>query len=94
LRALPPLWRVVHWVIIANLLVEIAYGTYMVFVVLAPTGPGPLFEEARNLPFEEMMVRRQYALETWLAIVGLSLYLGLTEVLPRRLGRGDREPAG
>jgi len=81
-------------VIIANLLVQVAYGATMVFVVLAPAAPGPLFGAARDLPFEDMMVRRQYALETWVAIVGLSLYLGLTEVLPRRQGRAEREPAG
>jgi len=94
LQALPPLWRVVHWVIIANFLVEIAYGAYMVFFVVTGSAPGPLFGEATQLPFEQMMVRRQYALETWVAIGGLSLYLAITEILPRRLRRDPPEPGG
>ncbi|PKN57498.1 MAG: hypothetical protein CVU56_10890 [Deltaproteobacteria bacterium HGW-Deltaproteobacteria-14] len=81
-------WRIVHWVIIVNLAIQVLYGAYMVFVVMRPEGvSGPLWAAANAVPHDLMMVRRAYASETWLAIVGLSLYLGVTEILPRRLGR-------
>jgi hypothetical protein len=85
-----PIWLLlIHWVIILNLAIQVCYGGYMVFVVTAPEGvSGPLWAAARSMPFEQMITRRAYASETWLAIVGLSLYIGITEILPRRLRRG------
>ena len=81
------LW-IVHWVVIVNFAVEILYGSYLVFVVLAPEGVvGPLGAAATTLPPDRMLVRRAYALETWIAIAGLSLYVAITEILPRRLNR-------
>jgi len=81
-------WRIAHWVIIVNLAIQVAYGGYMVFVVMRPEGvTGPLWAAAQQVPHDFMMVRRAYAAETWLAIVGLSLYLGVTEILPRRLAK-------
>ena len=86
--ALPTWLLALHWVIIANLLVQVLYGSYMVFFVMQPEGVrGPLAENAMNIPHEFMMVRRAYAAETWIAIAGLSLYLGITEILPRKLNR-------
>jgi hypothetical protein len=82
-RPLHPVWKVIHWVIIVNFAVQIAYGAYMVFVVVAPEGGGPLMDQATTFPFEQMMTRRLYASETWIAIVGLSLYLAITEIAPR-----------
>ncbi|MFC1705900.1 hypothetical protein ACFL59_03645 [Planctomycetota bacterium] len=76
-----------HWFIIANFAVEIAYASYMVFFVVAPSEGGPLFSRALELPHEAMVTRRLYAIECWIAIAGLSVYLAVTEVLPRRLGR-------
>ncbi len=79
-------WRILHWIIIVNLLIQVAYGAYMVFFVVTFAGvDGPLASAASEVPFEWMATRRLYAIETWIAIVGLSLYLGLTEILPRRL---------
>ncbi len=82
-----PKWLLaVHWVIIVNLAIQVLYGAYMVFIVFRPDGvTGPLATAALNIPHELMMTRRAYAAETWQAIVGLSLYVGVTEVLPRRL---------
>ncbi len=83
---LPGWLRVIHWVIIVNFVIEIAYAGYMVFVVLRPEGvSGPLFAAATSIPHELMMTRRAYATESWIAISGLSIYVGITEVLPRRL---------
>jgi hypothetical protein len=76
----------VHWVILVNFALQVVYGTVMVFVVLRPEGgAGPLWERARELDPQLMALRRGYALETWVAIAGLSVYVGVTEVLPRRL---------
>lgn len=77
-------WLLVHAVIILNFLVQMGYAAYMVFVVWAPEQTsGPLWEVARDIPFEHMVTRRLYALEFWLATVGLSIYLALTEIGPR-----------
>ena len=79
-----------HWGIIINFLVEILYASHMIFNVVAPEGGGPLLEQAKTFPFEMMMTRRLYAVECWLAIAGLSIYLALTEIGPRlRKLRGD-----
>ncbi len=89
LGRLPLGWRIVHWIILVNLAIQVAYGAWMVFVVMRPEGvDGPLYAAALQLPHDFMMVRRAYAAETWQAIVGLSLYVGLTEILPRRLRPG------
>lgn len=57
----------------------------MVFFELTPGVIGPLGSAAKDVPIELMVTRRLYALETWIAIAGLSLYLGVVEILPRRL---------
>lgn len=78
------LWRLLHWIIILNLLIQIAYASYMVFFVVAPPeGTGPLLAAAETFPFEKMVTRRLYAIECWIAIAALSIYLGLTEIGPR-----------
>ncbi|MGB0647410.1 MAG: hypothetical protein ACPGQS_09570 [Bradymonadia bacterium] len=77
-------WRLIHWVIIFNFLVQIGYASYMVFfVVTPPEGTGPLFAAAHSFPFEKMVTRRLYATECWIAISGLAIYLGITEIGPR-----------
>lgn len=40
-----------------------------------------------------MVVRRLYAVETWIAVVGLSLYLALAEILPARASRNNLHPS-
>lgn len=78
-------WNVIHWVIIINFLLEIIYASYMVFFALTPPGASfVLFGSAEKIPFEIMMKRRLYAIEAWIAITGLSVYLALTEILPSR----------
>ncbi len=71
-----------HWLIIVNLLVQMAYAAWMVFVVFAPDVPGPLFDAALTMDPDQMVTRRLYASEFWIACVGLSLYLGITEIGP------------
>lgn len=74
----------VHWAIIVNFLIEIAYAGYVVFAVLKPAGhSGPLFEKALEIPHELMVTRRLYAIEFWIAMAGLAIYLALTEIGPR-----------
>lgn len=89
-RALPLGLRVLHWFFIVNFVLNILYGAYQVFVVLAPEGGaiGPLGGAASSMPHEQIMLRRAYAAEVWLSIGGLSIYLAITEYLPRLLRRG------
>ena len=77
------IWLAIHWFIIVNFLAQIGYATYMVFVVFAPETTGPLWSAAREVPWELMQTRRMYALESWVAISGLSIYLAITEIRPR-----------
>jgi hypothetical protein len=73
----------VHWAILLNFLFQMGYAAYMVFVVVAPEGGGPLFENALSFPFESMVTRRLYAIEFWIATTGFAIYVGLTEIKPR-----------
>jgi len=89
-------WRLrallaLHVFIIANFLAEIAYATWMIFEVLNPPGgAGPLGARALTLDHEWMVTRRLYAIECWIAIAGLCIYLAITELGPRlRRSRGD-----
>lgn len=84
-------WRVLHAVIIVNFAAEIFYVGWIIFVVLAPEGgtSGPLWAQAGQIDMDLMARRRLYAIEGWIAIAGLSVYLAITEVAPRR-GLFDR----
>lgn len=73
----------VHWFIIVNFLLQIGYGSSMVFFVVGPEQSGPLMGAANDIDFEMMTTRRLYASETWVAITGLSVYLAITELGPR-----------
>ncbi|HHO49983.1 MAG TPA: hypothetical protein ENK18_03715 [Deltaproteobacteria bacterium] len=78
--------RVLHGIIIGTLALESLYAGFQVFIVLQPEGMvGPLLFGATEVPLELLIVRRMYAIEAWLAFAALAIYLGLTEVLPRRL---------
>ncbi|MBM66571.1 MAG: hypothetical protein CMH55_10090 [Myxococcales bacterium] len=89
-----PTWAYwLHGLIIANLAIQGLYGAYMVFVVFSPGSPGPLGLAALEIDQTLMVNRRLYAQETWIALGSLSVYLGLTEILPRRLGwRSESDP--
>ena len=73
----------VHAVIILNFLVEIIYASYMIFSVFGIEGGGTLGASAVDFPHEKMVTRRLYAIECWLAIGGLAIYLAITEIGPR-----------
>lgn len=86
---LPRAWQLIHAFIILNLVVQMGYIGWQVFVVLQPEGvSGPMFSAALDVPHELMVTRRMYAAEGWYAAIGLALYLAVTEILPRRLHRG------
>ena len=73
----------IHWLIIVNFIIEIVYASYMIFSVLQPdSGGGPLAARALEIPHELMVTRRLYAIECWLAIGGLAVYLAITEIGP------------
>jgi len=80
-----------HWLLIIFLVTQCAYASWMIFVELALETTGPLFGAARSMPHELMVTRRLYAIEFWIAFVGLALYLALTEIGPRL--RRDRTAA-
>jgi hypothetical protein len=77
-------WRYLHGFIILNFLAEIGYGFYMVFFVVGGSRY-PLWMRAVETPIEIILKRRLYAIEVWIAIAGLVLYVALTEVIPRKL---------
>ena len=84
-------WRLLHGVIVANFVANVFYCAYQVFVVLAPDGAiGPLWGAAHDLPTDLLVKRRLYAIEFWVTTGGLSVYLAITELLPRLL-RADSE---
>lgn len=73
----------VHWAIIANFIVEIAYASYMIFSVLKVGDGGPIGAAALEVDHDLMVTRRLYALEFWLAMSGFAIYLAITEIGPR-----------
>lgn len=77
--------RLVHGAILFLLGTQVLYAGWQVFVVLQPAGTfGPMFAHAAALDPDLMMARRLYAVEAWIAFGALAIYVGLTEILPRR----------
>lgn len=74
-------WKILHWFFILNFVAEILYSAYQLFFVVG--GGSPLFHRAQEISFELLVKRRLYAIETWIAIAGLSIYLAITEIIPR-----------
>lgn len=75
-------WMVLHAAIILNLLLQIGYSGFKCLTF--PDGRlRVLFGEAQTMEFQDMVTRRLYAIETWVAIAGLSVYLAVTEIAPR-----------
>lgn len=85
-------WRVLHWGIIIFFLQGAVYAAYLLFFVVE--GGGPLFHRAAQLPADAIIVRRLYALETYLNTTGLAIYLAITEFLPRKLAHLWGNPGG
>jgi len=91
------IWKVIHSLVIINFIVEIIYSFYMVFFVIGG-GKFPLLRRAVETPMEVILKRRLYAIEAWLAVGGLVLYIAVTEILPRKLdisiGGSQQQGAG
>ncbi len=75
------IWRWIHRLIILNFLVEIVYSVFMVFFVIGG-GKWPLLRRAVETPVEVILKRRLYAIEAWIAIGALAIYLAITVFLP------------
>jgi len=73
--------KFLHWFIIFIFILEIGYGFYLVFFVVGGSR-WPLMAKAIETPIEVILKRRLYAIETWIAIAGLTVYLALTVFLP------------
>lgn len=78
------IWRFIHSLIIANFLLEIIYSFYMVFFVIGG-GKWPLLRRAVETPMEVILKRRLYAIEAWVAVGGLCIYIAITELLPQKV---------
>lgn len=76
------LWRAIHYLIIINFVVEILYSITMVFFIIGG-GKWPLLRRAVETPIEIILKRRLYAIEAWIAIGALCIYLALTVYLPQ-----------
>lgn len=84
-------WRIVHIGIIVLLAVQALYCLGQLVFVLQPPGTvGPLFAAAADLDPDLLVARRLYAIEMWITLVGLAIYVGVTEILPRRRREGGR----
>ena len=84
-------WKILHWFLIINFIVEILYSAYQLFFVVG--GGGPLFYRVQEISFELLVTRRLYAIEAWIAMAGLSIYLAITEIYPRlKVERQDAKP--
>jgi len=70
--------------IIINFIIEILYSFYMVFFVIGG-GKWPLLRKAVETPLEVILKRRLYAIEAWIAVGGLCVYLAITELLPQKI---------
>ena len=85
----------VHWAIILNFVMQIVYAAYMIFDVLAVGDGGPIGSAALSVDHEHMVTRRLYAIEFWVAMGGLAIYLAITEIGPRlkRMRHGSAPPS-
>jgi len=81
-----PLWaKGIHGFIIVLFSFQVLYAVYQVFVVLSPAGyVGPLGAMASAIPADQLMARRLYAIEGWIAGGALIVYLAITEPAFRR----------
>lgn len=71
--------KILHWFIIINFLLMIGYSLYMIFSVFKHDKM-ILFSSAKKVPHQELVIRRLYCIEFWIAIVGLSIYLAITVI--------------
>ena len=77
--------NVLHYGLIGLMLFQLLYSCYQVFVVLQPEGTfGPMWGQATTIPSELLLARRLYAIEGWVVFAGFAVYLGVTEINPRR----------
>ncbi len=78
------IWNFIHSLIIVNFVLEIIYSFYMVFFVIGG-GKWPLLRKAVETPMEVILKRRLYAIEAWVAVGGLCIYIAITELLPHKI---------
>ncbi|TFG20462.1 MAG: hypothetical protein EU530_03090 [Promethearchaeota archaeon] len=69
-------WKILHISIIMVFSLQIIYCLYVFFVVLN-TGNFILFNAAASLDMDLLIKRRLYAIELWISIVGLVIYLAI-----------------
>jgi hypothetical protein len=86
-------WQVLNIIIIVNFVIEIIYGMVQTFFIRVPDGGqfGPLM--GTEVSYELMVTRRLYAIETWIAIAGLAIYLAIVyrDQLKAACSKSDKE---
>jgi len=60
-------------------------GFFVFFLVLDDAGIGILFRKANTVDFTFLVIRRIASILTWIAFSGLTVYLGVTEIFPKRI---------
>ena len=69
-------WKIFHYSIITIFSIQILYCLYVFFVVLN-TGNFILFNSAATIDLDLLIKRRLYAIELWISIIGLVIYLAI-----------------
>ena len=69
-------WKIFHYGIITIFSIQIVYCLYVFFVVLN-TGSLILFNGAATIDMDLFIKRRLYAIELWISIIGLIVYLAI-----------------
>ncbi len=67
-------WMIFHITIITILVFQIVYCIYQFYNT---AGALILFQSATELDYETMVVRRLYAIEFWISVLGLVIYLAI-----------------
>ncbi len=75
--------KVFHWAFIISMASQAIYGFWQLTFVVG--GGLIFFSHVWYPPFEVVVKRRLYSIESWMTLGLLGIYLALTEILPRKL---------
>jgi hypothetical protein len=69
-------WKIFYFGVITIFGLQILYCLYQ-FLIVWNTGNFLLFQTATEIPFETMITRRLYAIELWISIIGLVIFIAI-----------------
>lgn len=88
-RKIPLFKKLADLFVIFFFISEILYSAYQILFVFRPKEAAfILFSTASEIPMEYFLARRLYAIEFYLAIIGLILYLAFRDKI-LRMPKGD-----